>query len=41
MMEGAHGDLLSLGGLYATLYQRQFRDQEGVPQAAIGVTERL
>jgi subfamily B ATP-binding cassette protein MsbA len=24
--EGTHGDLLGLGGLYARLYQRQFRD---------------
>jgi ATP-binding cassette subfamily B protein len=24
--EGTHGELLALGGLYARLYQRQFRD---------------
>jgi ABC-type multidrug transport system fused ATPase/permease subunit len=27
--EGTHGELLALGGLYARLYQRQFR--EGAP----------
>jgi len=26
--EGTHGELLALGGLYARLYQRQFRDAE-------------
>jgi ABC-type multidrug transport system fused ATPase/permease subunit len=26
--EGSHAALLSLGGLYARLYQRQFRDHE-------------
>jgi subfamily B ATP-binding cassette protein MsbA len=26
--EGSHGELLELGGLYARLYQRQFRDNE-------------
>ena len=26
--EGTHGELLALGGLYARLYQRQFRDSE-------------
>jgi len=25
--EGTHGDLMTLGGLYARLYQRQFRDE--------------
>jgi subfamily B ATP-binding cassette protein MsbA len=25
--EGSHAELLELGGLYARLYQRQFRDQ--------------
>ncbi|MEP7105648.1 MAG: ABC transporter transmembrane domain-containing protein [Chloroflexota bacterium] len=29
--EGTHGELLALGGLYARLYQRQFRDE---PRAA-------
>jgi subfamily B ATP-binding cassette protein MsbA len=29
--EGTHGELLALGGLYARLYQRQFRDGAGVP----------
>ncbi len=29
--EGTHGELLALGGLYARLYQRQFRDGTGVP----------
>ncbi|HEY8195884.1 MAG TPA: ABC transporter transmembrane domain-containing protein [Gemmatimonadales bacterium] len=27
--EGTHGELLELGGLYARLYQRQFRDDDG------------
>ena len=27
--EGTHGELLELGGVYARLYQRQFRDDEG------------
>ena len=27
--EGTHAELLELGGLYARLYQRQFRDEEG------------
>jgi hypothetical protein len=26
--EGTHGELLALGGLYARLYQRQFREGE-------------
>ena len=26
--EGTHGELLELGGLYARLYQRQFREEE-------------
>jgi ABC-type multidrug transport system fused ATPase/permease subunit len=26
--EGTHGQLLALGGLYARLYQRQFRDED-------------
>jgi subfamily B ATP-binding cassette protein MsbA len=25
--EGSHAELLELGGLYARLYQRQFRDE--------------
>jgi ABC-type multidrug transport system fused ATPase/permease subunit len=29
--EGTHGELLALGGLYARLYQRQFRDGAVVP----------
>jgi subfamily B ATP-binding cassette protein MsbA len=33
--EGSHGELLALGGLYARLYQRQFRDE--VPSLAAGV----
>ena len=31
--EGTHGELLELGGLYAKLYQRQFRE-EGLPNEA-------
>ena len=27
--EGTHAELLALGGLYARLYQRQFRDPAG------------
>ncbi|MGZ8398970.1 MAG: ABC transporter ATP-binding protein [Gemmatimonadales bacterium] len=27
--EGTHGELLEIGGLYARLYQRQFRDDDG------------
>jgi ABC-type multidrug transport system fused ATPase/permease subunit len=30
--EGTHGELLALGGLYARLYQRQFRDDVRTPQ---------
>jgi ABC-type multidrug transport system fused ATPase/permease subunit len=26
--EGTHAELLELGGLYARLYQRQFREEE-------------
>jgi ABC-type multidrug transport system fused ATPase/permease subunit len=26
--EGTHGELLALGGLYARLYQRQFREED-------------
>jgi subfamily B ATP-binding cassette protein MsbA len=33
--EGSHGELLALGGLYARLYQRQFRDE--IPSLAAGV----
>jgi len=29
--EGTHGELLALGGLYARLYQRQFREEERRP----------
>jgi subfamily B ATP-binding cassette protein MsbA len=29
--EGTHGELLDLGGLYARLYQRQFRDEPSSP----------
>jgi subfamily B ATP-binding cassette protein MsbA len=35
--EGSHGELLALGGLYARLYQRQFRDD--VPSLAAGIEE--
>jgi subfamily B ATP-binding cassette protein MsbA len=36
--EGSHGELLALGGLYARLYQRQFREsRSGVP--ALDATE--
>jgi len=35
--EGSHGELLALGGLYARLYQRQFRDE--IPSLAAGVEE--
>jgi hypothetical protein len=28
--EGTHGELLALGGLYARLYQRQFREGERI-----------
>jgi subfamily B ATP-binding cassette protein MsbA len=31
--EGTHGELLTLGGLYSRLYQRQFRDHVFKPQA--------
>ena len=33
--EGTHGELLELGGLYARLYQRQFRDEEGAAMEAV------
>jgi subfamily B ATP-binding cassette protein MsbA len=32
--EGTHGELLALGGLYARLYQRQFRESESGTSAA-------
>jgi subfamily B ATP-binding cassette protein MsbA len=35
MEEGTHAELLALGGLYARLYQRQFRDDERAPLAAV------
>jgi subfamily B ATP-binding cassette protein MsbA len=35
--EGSHGELLALGGLYARLYQRQFREE--VPSLAAGMEE--
>ena len=33
--EGTHGELLELGGLYARLYQRQFRDDAGAGMEAV------
>jgi subfamily B ATP-binding cassette protein MsbA len=33
--EGTHGELLELGGLYARLYQRQFREEEGAGMEAV------
>lgn len=33
--EGTHGELMERGGLYARLYQRQFRDDEGAGIEAI------
>jgi subfamily B ATP-binding cassette protein MsbA len=33
--EGTHGELLELGGLYARLYQRQFRDDDAAVDAVI------
>jgi subfamily B ATP-binding cassette protein MsbA len=33
--EGTHGELLELGGLYARLYQRQFRDDDAAMDAVI------
>jgi ABC-type multidrug transport system fused ATPase/permease subunit len=35
--EGTHGELLALGGPYARLYRRQFRDE--APSLAAGVEE--
>jgi len=32
--EGTHGELLEIGGLYARLYQRQFRDERDWREAA-------
>jgi subfamily B ATP-binding cassette protein MsbA len=32
--EGTHGELLDLGGLYARLYQRQFRDEDAPEESA-------
>jgi subfamily B ATP-binding cassette protein MsbA len=34
--EGTHPDLLARGGLYARLYQRQFREED-VPISGVGV----
>ena len=34
--EGTHSELLALGGLYARLYSRQFREDEGVVGAGLG-----
>ncbi len=34
--EGTHADLLARGGLYARLYQRQFREDD-VPASSVGV----
>jgi len=34
--EGSHAELLARGGLYARLYQRQFRDDEAKLETAIG-----
>ena len=31
--EGSHGELMELGGLYARLYQRQFRDEDAGTEA--------
>jgi ABC-type multidrug transport system fused ATPase/permease subunit len=36
--EGTHGELLELGGLYAGLYQRQFRED---PQSVEMTASRL
>ena len=33
--EGTHGELLELGGVYARLYQRQFRDDESAGMEAV------
>ena len=35
--QGTHAELLSLDGLYARLYQRQFRDEE-TARSAFGLT---
>jgi subfamily B ATP-binding cassette protein MsbA len=34
--EGTHGELLELGGLYARLYQRQFRDEPLASEINVG-----
>ena len=34
--EGTHADLLARGGLYARLYQRQFREDD-VPASSVGI----
>jgi subfamily B ATP-binding cassette protein MsbA len=36
--EGTHGELLELGGLYARLYQRQFRDEGAGIEAVLDQT---
>jgi ABC-type multidrug transport system fused ATPase/permease subunit len=33
--EGSHAELLDLGGLYARLYQRQFRDEDRAIEAIL------
>ncbi|HEY3012422.1 MAG TPA: ABC transporter transmembrane domain-containing protein [Gemmatimonadales bacterium] len=40
--EGSHGELLDLGGLYARLYQRQFRDEDstGAPAHPVETASR-
>jgi len=37
--EGSHAELLELGGLYARLYQRQFRDGEALDDPSLGGRE--
>ena len=34
--QGTHGELMARGGLYARLYQREFRDDEAAPAASAG-----
>jgi ABC-type multidrug transport system fused ATPase/permease subunit len=34
--EGSHSELLGLGGLYARLYQRQFRDEDADREVVTG-----